>query len=108
MKYQILSVMAVLALLFGPSAYAADAEGVATDKYYNIDEKLSKMKSDLSLNDQQVKEIKPVMENYKDKIHEARQEKEDKLDKILTSEQKDKMKNFKEDMDKSQKGWWQF
>jgi Spy/CpxP family protein refolding chaperone len=109
MKYQILSVLAVLALLSGPTAYAATADdAAATDKYYNLDDRITKMKSDLNLTDAQVKEIKPVMENYKDKIHEARQEKEDKLDKILTSDQKDKMKNYKEDREKSEKGWWQF
>jgi Spy/CpxP family protein refolding chaperone len=103
MKYTILGLFAALLLWSSPAVFAA-----SVDEYYNIDERVSKMKSDLNLNDDQVKEIKPIMENYKDKIHEARKEKEDKLDKILTSEQKDKMKNFKEDKDKAEKGWWQF
>jgi Spy/CpxP family protein refolding chaperone len=103
MKCTIFGILAVFALLFTPVAYADSA-----DEYYKIDERIDKMKSDLKLTDEQVKEVKPVMENYKDKVHEARKEKEDKLDAILTSEQKEQMKQYKEDKDKAEKGWWQF
>jgi Spy/CpxP family protein refolding chaperone len=104
MKYTIFGILAVVALLFGPTAYADDS----ADEYYKIDERIEKMKSDLKLTDEQVKEVKPVMESYKDKLHEARKEKEDKLDAILTSEQKDQMKQYKAEKDEAQKGWWQF
>ena len=108
MNYQILGLIAGFYLLIGPVALAADPSADSVAKYYNVDDRLDKMKSDLNLNDQQVKEIKPILENYKDKIHSARQEKEDKIDKVLTSEQKSKMDNFKKDADKLEKNWWQF
>jgi len=104
MKYAILSLFAGICLLFGPTAYAD-----SVDDYYKIDQRLDKMKTDLNLNEQQVKEIKPVMDNYKDKVHDARKEKDEKIDKILTSEQKDKMDEFRKSKDEAMdKGWWQF
>jgi len=102
MKNTYLGIMTLM-LLMSPVAY-----GATVDDYYNVDDRISKMKADLNLNDEQVKAVKPVMEDYKDKIHQARQDKEDKLDKILTSEQKNKMKEFKVDKDKAEKNWWQF
>jgi Spy/CpxP family protein refolding chaperone len=107
-KERIMKAPLLLSLTAAVCLLGAPAFADSVDEYYKIDERLEKMKTDLKLTDEQAKEIKPVMENYKDKLHEARKEKEEKLEKILSAEQNDQMKQYKEDMNKSEKGWWQF
>jgi len=92
MKKNILGLTAVLALIAGP-VYAGHGD-------MDAGEWLDTMKMELSLNDQQVNDIKPVLDHYKDQMEAAKKEKHNKLDQILTSEQNDRMKAYKDEQEK--------
>jgi Spy/CpxP family protein refolding chaperone len=83
----ILSVFTALFLCTG-SVYA-------NKMMMTADEKVQKMKKELNLTDDQVNQVRPIIQEYKDKMDALMQEKETKLSSVLTLDQMNKMKKMK-------------
>ena len=81
-----LNVTAVLCLL-ASSAFAMEG--------YDINDKMLQMKEDLNMTDDQVAVVKPVVEYYMRKMEAMEKEKEDRLSKLLSSDQMMKMMQMK-------------
>lgn len=79
-------------------AFLSAAATVYADKMWSIDEKVRKIQDELKLSQEQADQIRPILQEYKDKIDQAGDAKEDKLRKILTEDQMNQLKN-KDDMD---------
>ena len=89
MNYKIiLGVLTVLFLCGGP---------VHAHKMMSADEKVEKMKKNLSLTDDQVDKVRPIVQDYKDKMDGLKQDKESKLSSVLSVEQ---MNKYKKDEDR--------
>lgn len=69
------------------------------DHDMSVDEKVQKLKSELNLTDEQTTKIKPIIEEYKEKVSKISEEKHDKLKEVLTVEQLDKLNDMKKDKD---------
>lgn len=61
----------------------------------SVDEKVEKLQSKLGLTDEQAKEIRPIIKDYVDAMREAKDEKEDRLQDVLTPEQMKELKSIK-------------
>ena len=71
------------------------AVGQAED--FDVREHLDQMKQELDLTPKQTEEIKPILNEYKDQLDQAREEKREKLDEVLNDERMDKL----DELDKS-------
>ena len=73
---------------------------VFADEGMDVDKKVEKMKTELGLDAEQEASVKTILNEYKSKMEAIKQEKKDKLDAVLTPEQKTKheamMKEWKE------------
>ena len=63
----------------------------------NVDKKVEKMKKNLVLTDDQAVQIKAVLNEYKDKIEALMKEKHERVDAILTPEQRAKQEATKKE-----------
>jgi len=61
----------------------------------SVDDKVNKMTKNLSLTADQVIAVRPIIQEYKDKMDQIEQEKVQKLSGILTSDQLTKMQSMK-------------
>ncbi|MBP9855209.1 MAG: hypothetical protein KBD53_10135 [Candidatus Omnitrophica bacterium] len=80
-----------LVLLFSTSA-------TANLMSFSVNEKLQKMKTELNLTDEQVDKIRPIIQDYKDAMDKAQNDKEDRLRQVLSSDQMNQLKDMKKDM----------
>lgn len=71
---------------------------VHANEVMNVDEKINKMKENLSLTDEQAKAVKPILEDYKDKMEAAGKEKEERLAQVLSPDQMKTMKDMHKEM----------
>lgn len=69
----------------------------------DVDAKVDMMKKELNLTDDQVKAVKPILEDYKNAEEQAVKNKEDKLSSVLTKDQMSKMQDLKNDEEKMEK-----
>lgn len=84
MKYTILfTTLAWVVLLNSP---------VRANEMMNVDQKVQKMKAELNLTDDQANQIKPIIQDYKNQMEQAKKNKEDRLRGVLSSQQMDQMK----------------
>jgi len=65
----------------------------------SVDDKVNQMKTNLNLTDNQVNEVRPIIQDFKDKMDQIVKEKELKLSAILTPDQVSKMQSMKNDRD---------
>jgi Spy/CpxP family protein refolding chaperone len=63
----------------------------------SVDDKVGKMTKNLTLTSDQVIAVRPVIQEYKDKMDQIEQDKMQKLRGILTADQLTKMQNMKND-----------
>ena len=54
---------------------------------YDVQNELDKMMQELDLNRQQVRDVEPILEDYKAQLDKAEREKREKLDKVLNEAQ---------------------
>jgi Spy/CpxP family protein refolding chaperone len=73
---------------------------LAHEKSMDVDEKIAKMKSELNLTEEQANQIRPILEEYKDKMSKAMEEKKDKLRQVLSSVQMDHLNHLNDIKDK--------
>jgi Spy/CpxP family protein refolding chaperone len=66
----------------------------------NVDATVDMLKTALDLTDDQIKAVKPIIEDYKDAVDAAGKTKLERLSAVLTSEQMDKLKDLKKAKDK--------
>lgn len=78
---------ALTALLLAGNAFA--------NKDFNVGDKLKEMKKELALTDAQVNAIDPILNDYKNKIDAAADEKEQRLSSILSADQMKQWKQMK-------------
>src|SRR5262245_25060736 len=90
MKSTIMCCCTALAFLSTP-AFAAEKSSRGVDKF------LDKMKTELNLSAEQVEDIKPILKQYQTEIRDARKDREDDLEEVLTEDQMDKFKAMKEE-----------
>jgi Spy/CpxP family protein refolding chaperone len=83
-KILALSVLSVLAIA-----------PVWANEEINVDEKVNMLKTELTLTDEQVNQVKPIIEEYKINREQIDKAKEDQLKAVLTDEQMDKFKEWK-------------
>ncbi|MBI4432973.1 MAG: hypothetical protein HY592_05805 [Candidatus Omnitrophica bacterium] len=66
----------------------------------NVGKKVEKMKTQLLLTPDQESQVKTILNDYKDKMKDLKQEKKDRISAVLTPEQRDKheamMKEWKD------------
>jgi hypothetical protein len=79
------------------------ASPVLAHEKIDVNAKVDMMKKELNLSDDQVKSVKPVIEDYKNAVEQAGKNKEDKLSSILSKDQMDKMKDLMKDKEKMEK-----
>jgi hypothetical protein len=63
----------------------------------SVDDMVNKMTTNLNLTPAQVIAVRPVIQNFKDKMDQIVQEKEQKLSGILSADQMNKMQSMKKD-----------
>lgn len=90
MKYKTITLGVIAFSFFAVSAYA--------NKDFNVDDKVQKLKTELVLTDDQVRAIKPILEDYKNKLDQAGDEKEQRLGEVLTPDQMARLKDAKKNM----------
>ncbi|MBL8013377.1 MAG: hypothetical protein JNN05_05965 [Candidatus Omnitrophica bacterium] len=74
--------------------------GAQANRMMNVDEKVKDMQRELSLTDNQANEVRPILQDFKDKMENLKQDKESKLSKVLSDEQMTKFRDMKDDKDK--------
>ncbi len=84
-------------LLFLPAVLILASSSVYANTMMNVDEKVEKMKAELHLTQDQANQIKPVIQEYKEKADKLHKDKEDKLSRILSSDQMNQLKAMKKD-----------
>lgn len=89
--------MKTKAFLLGSLLVVLLSASVYANKMMSVDEKLQKMRSQLNLTQQEVEQARPIIQEYKDKMDRARQEKEDKLSRIFSPEQMNQLRSMKQD-----------
>lgn len=72
---------------------------VYANKMMNIDDKIKDMQNKLSLTDNQASEVRPILQDYKDKVDNLREDKDSKLSKVLSDEQMTKLRDMKDEKD---------
>ena len=70
---------------------------VSANEHFNVDEKVTRMKADLNLTDDQVRSVKPILEDYKNTMELAEKEKKSRLSNVLTDDQMKKMMKMRKD-----------
>jgi len=65
--------------------------GAAANEMYSVRDELDKMKMELDLTPKQTRKVEAILQDFKDQVDQAKDEKKDKLDDILSDEQKDKL-----------------
>lgn len=60
------------------------------------DEKVQKLKKELKLNDDQVNKVRPIIDDFKTNLEKLKQEKENKLSRVLNPDQMNKLQELKE------------
>lgn len=66
----------------------------------NVDEKVKKMKQELALTEQQERDVRPILEEFKAKVEDAATTKEQRLNQVLTPDQINKLRDMKKKWDK--------
>ena len=89
MKTKIMLNVAAILCIMANSAFAMEG--------YNINDKMMQMKADLNLTDDQMMTVKPIVEYYMRKMEAMEKQKEDRLSKLLSSDQMMKMMQMKRD-----------
>lgn len=89
MKNKLMALMLGTMMVVGTMAYA--------NEDFNVDDKAKHMKSKFNLTDDQTNSVKSILQDYKNKIEDARKEKEQKISAVLTPEQADKWKDAMKD-----------
>jgi len=77
----------VLIIFFFLMAFAYAKPKVESHKQVTVDDIVAKMKVQLELTDQQLKDVRPIVENYLVKERQLRLEEKKQLSKVLTSQQ---------------------
>ena len=95
MKIKKILLGVVMLFLFSSPVYA--------DRMINVDEKIQKMKTDLNLTQDQADRIRPIIQDYKDKMEKAHKDKEDKLNQVLSADQMKKLKDMKKAEEQEEK-----
>lgn len=89
-----LSSLAVLTA-FAAALFAAPAYANMDDKDH--EKKFEKMKSELLLTDEQSDSVKTIVDDYKERMKALKQEKHDRIDAVLTPEQRTKHEEMKKE-----------
>jgi Spy/CpxP family protein refolding chaperone len=84
-------------LLLLPAFLLVVTSSVYANKMMNVDEKVDKMKAELNLTPDQANQVKPIIQEYKEKLDTIHKDKEEKLSRILSSDQMNQMKAMKKD-----------
>ena len=64
----------------------------------SVDDMVNKMTTNLNLTSDQVSAVRPVIQDFKDKVDQLMQEKDQKLSGILSTDQMSKMQSMKNNM----------
>ncbi len=91
MKFKFICFSMIIGLVMLSSAAFANMN-------MSVDDRVSKMTTDLSLTPDQVSAVRPVIQDFKDKVDQLMQEKDQKLSGILSADQMTKMQSMKNNM----------
>ena len=89
MKYKLFALSLLGTVLLVSSAFAHEK--------FDVDQKIKDWKTELNLTDDQAKAIKPILEDYKNKMEDAHKDKEQRLSAVLSSDQMNKIKAMMHD-----------
>ena len=85
--------MNIKRLLLVPALmFAVAAPALAYDADFNVEANVKKMKVELGLTDTQAEQIKPIIQDYKNNIERAHDEKQERLNAVLNNDQQGRLK----------------